>query len=294
MLPRTTRDAIFAFLRHSGIPTLLRATVQRSRVTVLVYHDPSAETFARHLQQLRRLYNVVPLRDVARAVLEGTWPELPRRALVLTFDDGHCGNRGLLPVLERERVPITIFLCTRIAGTRRGFWFKHVDNAEDLRRCPDSERLRRLHDSGFDEDADLPVREALSEDEIVAMMQSGFVDFQAHTQTHPALPFCSDEKARRELCQARDDLAAAHRIDVYAVAYPNGLYGPRETALAASCGYVCALTTDRGYNSRATDPFRLKRIGIGDQDPIDALVVKASGLWSVFERGRKMLHRRRR
>src|SRR5262249_51171283 len=156
--------------------------------------DPDPQTFRRHLEVLRRLYNVVSLRDFVDALHDASTDKLPPKALVVTLDDGHRGNLRLKPVLERLGVPVTIFLCTGIVGTRRGFWFKHVDRPAELKQVPDEERLRLLREGGFDEPEELAEPEALSAEEILEL-QGPLVDFQSHTVSHPMLPHCSEAKA---------------------------------------------------------------------------------------------------
>jgi peptidoglycan/xylan/chitin deacetylase (PgdA/CDA1 family) len=264
----------------------LRNTIQRKRVTIIIYHDPDPELFARHLKQLRRRYKCVRLRDLAAAIRSGSgWP-LPAKALIITFDDGHSGNFRLMEVVRRYGVPVTIFLCTDIVGTTRGFWFKHVDRAEALRAVPDRDRLAFLESYGFDPDAPRPDRDALSDGEI-REMTGPLVDFQSHTASHPILTQCADAKARAEIFDSRRVLIEKYGFDAYAIAYPNGAHSDRVVQIARDAGYSCGLTTERGFNSPRTDPLRLRRIGIGDQDGIDALVVKSSGFWRVFERTRR-------
>ena len=50
------------------------------------------------------------------------WARVPERALVVTFDDGHRGNHRLLPIFRRYGIRPTIYLCSQIVGTQRGYW----------------------------------------------------------------------------------------------------------------------------------------------------------------------------
>lgn len=49
---------------------------------------------------------------------------------------------------------MTIFLCSGIVGTSRGFWFLHAEDDQSYKQLADAERLDRLRDAGFDEDAE--------------------------------------------------------------------------------------------------------------------------------------------
>src|SRR5207302_6644640 len=123
-------------------------------------------------------------------------------------------------------VPVTIFLCSAIVGTNRRFWFASVDDPEPLKRLPDADRIARLEALGLAEDADAAEREALSEAEISAL-SGPLVDFQSHGRSHPILPRCDGEKARREIVDSRRELTERYGLDVYAFAYPNGEHSSR-------------------------------------------------------------------
>lgn len=277
--PQGVRNLGFRMLRLTGIPALMRETVGRRGVTIVLYHDPDPSNFERHLLLLRRLYNVIELRAFADALQSGTIGQLPLRSLVVTLDDGHRRNRELLTVLERLQVPVSIFLCASIVGSGRLYWFKHVDDPEPLKRIPDAERLERLRSEGLPEEG--RVREALSDQEI-REMAGPFVDFQSHGLSHPILPRCDEAKARAEIFESRAQLESRYGLGVYAFSYPNGDCGEREVRLVREAGYVCAITVEPGINSAGSDPYRLKRICIDDPDGIDAMVVKSSGFWGVI------------
>jgi peptidoglycan/xylan/chitin deacetylase (PgdA/CDA1 family) len=269
-------------LYATGAPFVVRRLVQRRGVTILVYHDPSPDVLARHLSALRRRYRVIALREFADALDRGELASLPRRALVLTFDDGHRRNALLEPVLGRFDVPATIFVCTGIVGTARGFWFRHAGGeAAALLELDDDTRLARLAAIGFEELAEVDERDALSWDE-VERLRSRF-DFQAHTVTHPVLPRCRAEKAERELREAKATLQARLGGEVFAIAYPNGLYSDRDCELAARAGYRLGLTADPGFNRGAIDRFRVQRIVVGDGDHTAVLLSKAAGVWPLLK-----------
>jgi peptidoglycan/xylan/chitin deacetylase (PgdA/CDA1 family) len=268
---------VFRLLRWCGIPALLRATIQRRRVTILVYHDPRPEMVDRHLSALARAYRIVSLRECV-----SVRDVLPPRALVITFDDGNASNFDLREPLRRHGVRPTLFVCSGIVGTLRRFWFHHADDVERLKRVPDADRLSILAAAGFDANAESAPREALSDAEIEEL--APIIDVQAHTVTHPILPRCTDDRARDEIEDGKRQLEQRFGFDVYALAYPNGEYTEREVALARAAGYRCALAVGGRTNPRRADLFRLQRIAIGDEDGVDELLVKASGLWSWLER----------
>lgn len=278
------RRLAFLILRWTGVPFLLRELVQRNRVTILCYHDPDPKIADLHIRILKRHYNIIPLSAYIHARRSHAAAVLPKKALVITFDDGHKGNHRLLPMLRQYKVPVTIFLCSGIVGTRRHFWWKAnlgQDMVRTLKRMPDYERLAKLADAGFNERNEYHERQSLSRAEIENLRTS--VDLQSHSRFHPILPLCNDERAWDEIAGSKTELERDNGLNVNAIAYPNGDYSEREIEYAKRAGYSCALTIDGGYNTFKTDIYRLRRMRLHDKADINELIVKTSGLWGIIE-----------
>lgn len=106
---------------------------------LLMYHrvaepemDPwglsvSPANFAEQLEVLRRIASPVPLRRLVRARGGGEAP-LPRRAVVVTLDDGYADAlHAARPLLEAHGVPATVFVTTGNVGTDREFWWDELE-----------------------------------------------------------------------------------------------------------------------------------------------------------------------
>lgn len=283
------REMVFFLLRMSALPYLIREMLQRRRVTILVYHKPSSEVADSHFAALRRRYNIVSMADYLKYRVSPS-ERLPRKALVVTLDDGHKSNYALKPIFEKHGIKATIFLCSGLAGTNRHFWFE-VDMKDSVRQglksLGDNERLNALAGLGFSEATEQEVRQALSAAEIEEMKP--IVDFQSHTVYHPVLPQCSEARSFEEISGSKLELETKFGLSIDALAYPNGDYSFREMEIAEKAGYKCALSLDSGFNSRQTPAFQLKRICITDDANIDELLVKASGLWGFLRRRRSNL-----
>ena len=290
---RLARSAVFTLLRFSGLPFLVRELWQRNKVTIVVYHELDASRADVHFAALRARYNVISLSHFLAA--RSGQARLPRKALIITFDDGHRSNVGLMSVLEKHRIPITIFVCSGIVGTHRHYWWLHTKDAREaqaLKAVPDEQRVQALLRRGHADTQEYETRQSLSRDEISAM--KSIVDFQSHTVFHPILPACSIERARSEIVASKAALESEHGLKIYALAYPNGDYSDREIGLLQKAGYVCGLTMDAGVNDSHTDRFRLRRVALPDDAGIDEVIVKASGLWRLLKAfGPKRTHSRR-
>lgn len=274
------RAFIFALLRVTFIHVLVRTFFQRRRVTVLLYHAVRPDILDRHLAVLKKNYTFITLRDYLDA--REFARELPLKPLVLTLDDGHASNRALLPILKKHDVRATIFLCSGIVGTQRRFWFKHPEarlEVSRLKNLPDTERLERLRNLGFEETRVYSDRQALTWKEVDDLRE--FVDFQPHSVFHPILPRCDEKRARDEIANSKEHLEARGFVaDVFA--YPNGDYSDREKTLVRESGYKCALSIDPGFNTQSSDLFALRRIGIPDDGGTSEVLVRASGLWGFL------------
>jgi peptidoglycan/xylan/chitin deacetylase (PgdA/CDA1 family) len=134
--------AFFTAMRFFSRPRLsaLRGWVRRRvdlRRFVFLYHriaspadDPyalsvSASQFQDHLDILRSRCRMVTLDELldTRTAKRSTLASV-------TFDDGYMDNlTTALPILQREEIPATFFICTGCLGDVRGFWWDRVGTA---------------------------------------------------------------------------------------------------------------------------------------------------------------------
>jgi peptidoglycan/xylan/chitin deacetylase (PgdA/CDA1 family) len=279
------RNFLFRFLCQAKLVKVWQFCFQKHRPSIVLYHDPEPAVFAAHIDEFKKYFNIIPLRDYIEARTNNTVHLLPKYSLIITIDDGLVGNYKLLEVIKNRKVPLTIFLTSAVVNTDRHFWWNYVSSEEDLRRMKQTankELAAELLRAKFDKKAAYATRQALDAHEIREMMP--YVDFQAHTRFHPVLPMCTDEEAYDEICGCKSDLEASFSLDIYALAYPHGNYCDRDITLAKQAGYRCALTVDDGLNRTSTDSFRLKRIYMSDCAGSMEAVVKASGLWTALMR----------
>jgi peptidoglycan/xylan/chitin deacetylase (PgdA/CDA1 family) len=276
MKSAASRRLLVGLLRWSGLAFMFREALQRTRTTVLAYHDVSPEALDLHLSVLGKRYHFIALRDYAEALRSGRVSSLPPKSMVITLDDGLRSNYALLDVFRRHHVTPTIFICSGIVGTNRKLWTAAVDSRDEverLKRVPDETRIEVLSSLGYAETASFPVRYALSHAEIIEMR--GSVDFQPHTVFHPILNQCSNERSRGEIVESKAMLEQELGLDVYAFAFPNGDYSQREIEYLRSAGYQCALTVETGLNDARSDPFRLRRLFIQTTASESEILVKA-------------------
>ena len=286
------KKILFKILRYSGIPTILRETIQKNKVTIITFHDPLPETFKETITYLKKYYNIIPLSLYVEYLMSNR--VVPSKAIIITLDDGHKNNYKLLKSIKEYCVPITIFLCSEIVGTTRHFWWTHKINQYNLRhlkKMPEKERRDFYKKFNFDylTEYGKESRQSLSMEEVNDMLSSGYVDFQSHTMYHALLNKCDDTLSFNELHYSKINLEKKLNTNIYALAYPNGFYSDRDIINAQKSGYKCALSIEPGFNSIKTNPFQLKRLGISDNAKICEIIVKTSGLWGLFKKMKKLI-----
>lgn len=284
------KKLFYKILRYSGLVFIFREVIQRNKVTLLLYHDISRETAEKTFPWLAKRYNIISLNNFIEASKNPGGRPLPKKALIITFDDGHVRNHQLLPVVQRMNLPVSIFLCAGIINTNRHYWFnyKHPEISKSrLKRVSNRDRLKILKQYGFAPDREFQTPQAMNRQQILDI-QNHF-DLQAHTMSHPCLPRCTDAEARQEIVVSKQVLEQDYGLKINSIAYPNGDYSDRDIALAKEAGYQCGVTVDFGYNTTESDLFRLKRLSVNDTANLDELAVKTSGVWQFFKtrNGRK-------
>ena len=263
---------VFRLLYISGI-VRLAAWLNRRRVMVLCYHGVTERTvrhpkdhfglhvrhnrFVQHLEYLQRRYQVIPLKDYLTARREGQ--SFPNYSVVITFDDGYRNFlTAAAPRLLASGMTASMFLITDrirngLAATE-GKWIEHDDETY------------------------------LSWGDIQNLRQRGF-EFGSHTCSHTELPKLSPAEIEHELRASKTVLTNQLKMKSMPLAYPYGLASDGIAAKAEALGYICAFTTDAGFNDEETNLFMLHRTLIGDDDDLTGFAARVSGLTRLLSQG---------
>lgn len=126
-----------ALLRTGVWERTLRGWARRGEGIILTYHrviekwdrtldysQPgmvvTAETFDHQFHFLKQHFDIVPLFSLLDPNPE---PRTLNPRCVITFDDGWHDNYEIaFPILQKHRLPATVFLTTDFIGTSRAFW----------------------------------------------------------------------------------------------------------------------------------------------------------------------------
>jgi peptidoglycan/xylan/chitin deacetylase (PgdA/CDA1 family) len=135
-----------------------------------------------------------------------------------------------------------------------------------LKRLPtdEGERLLAAIERLADRRADRDDR-MLDWDAVRHLANQG-IEIGSHTVAHPILSRLPIDQAEQELRDSKGRLEAAIGKPVLGFAFPNGHaadFGPEHIGLLRRLGYAYACSARRGVNRPASDPFCLRRIGVG-------------------------------
>jgi peptidoglycan/xylan/chitin deacetylase (PgdA/CDA1 family) len=191
----------------------------------------TAQSFEQNLFSLKqRGYSPITF-DQYQLFLNGEFT-LPKKPIILTFDDGYEDNYiYAFPLLKKFGFPTVIFLVAD--ETRRtNFW-----------------------------DADEPQVRLMTNEQIREMSAAG-IEFGSHTVTHPNLSQCSPEQTRLELTESKQMIEQLTGKKIISLAYPYGAVNEIIKPIAAETGYKFGIATNSGPFKFYEDLFEIRRIQI--------------------------------
>ncbi len=270
-------------LSHLGLHWCLREWLHKDHVTILVYHKPDPILFEENLAYLAKRYHFVTLETVVAAIRNHDFSTLPSKSLVVTIDDGYMENFLLLESCKRYGLKPTIYCCSDIIDTYRHYWQLDSDaHPKNYAGESDADSGMLSKSSPFDPKQVFDQRQALNHDEMEAMQP--WIDFQSHGRFHFNLPVCNDDTAYAEIGDSRKILSATLGYDCEHFAYPFGDYTERDESFVKCAGYRSCRTTEPGWNTANSDPFRLKIAAmVPDNASVNMLKAQLTGLPIFFD-----------
>ena len=320
---------IYSLIHWSGAAQVAAAIAPG--VPVLAYHGVTAQPegggsnlrrlhvpralFARQLEWLRTHRVPLPLEEL-RTRIAGR-RSLPRRAVVLTFDDGYRNfATQAWPLLVQYGIPATLFVPTDGGGER--FWQDALETAAlhagveqldwaqpglslrtpaqrvtaalqlvtALERMPSGQEhvaaslCERLQPSPAPPDED---RDRLSWDELKALRASG-LDIGSHADRHQALTRRPEQEVAEALVSSHQALQRELGPGAYALSYPFGARSASVRKAAQAAGFTCAVTGVPKLARRGSSLFDLPRLLVGADDDEARLRVITSGLRGLWQR----------
>ena len=215
------------------------STTSSSRFSI----DPAA--FEKQMRWLSSRFRIVQAGELLHALQKGGRDHLAS----VQFDDGYRDNLTvMLPIIERLRVPVTVFLTTGLMG-------------------------KTLRD-----------REMLTWDEAREIQASGLVEFGSHTHTHLLLDSAEAEAAREEIVLSKEIIEQELGTPARFFTYPKGRICP-ETREIVAAEFEGAFGGGNRAIGRQEDIFNIPRISINQNTPFWKFRLTLNPLiWHVRQR----------
>ncbi|GGY00353.1 polysaccharide deacetylase family protein [Streptomyces hiroshimensis] len=241
-----------------------------SRVPILMYHavahaparatyglSVSPHAFARQMRLLAdRGFHPLTTEELATAWRSGSG--LPRKPVLITFDDGYEGvHRHALPTLVEHRFRSTLFASTG--------W------------------LRGAHETGGALDL------MLSWGQVKELAASG-MEIGGHSHTHPQLDQLPDDQLWFEVLKCREVLATELGRAPVSFAYPYGYSSRRVRRIVRAAGFGISLAVGNGLAARPQGPYALERVTVRRSTGMAEFerLVEGRGVGRLFARDRTL------
>ncbi|HWP82712.1 MAG TPA: polysaccharide deacetylase family protein [Bacteroidota bacterium] len=220
-----------------------------STIKVLMYHRVVKEKrlsdrhwfcvhvddFHRQLELLER-WGFVPITfNDYRLSLLGSL-DLPRRAVVLTFDDGYRDTYDVVfPLLQEYKMRGVLFVLGE----------------------------QKIKANYWDQPLGLPQARLMNGEQIFEMHMNGF-EVGAHSMTHVDLTKVSEDEAWQEISRSRMLLEILLNDEVCTFSYPYGMTNPRLKQMVLAAGFDLACCGEGGTSGLWKDPLEIHRIKIAN------------------------------
>jgi peptidoglycan/xylan/chitin deacetylase (PgdA/CDA1 family) len=221
-------------------------------ITAIYFHGPDARLFRNCVDWLTRHGYTFISADQMWQAISGLGP-CPKGAVWLSFDDV-CRTliADVLPLVEKRRIPITLFAPSGIVeGDGLFSWPAGMHGGRNAMTAAELKRA--------------------------ALMESVIVG--SHTVTHANLSQCSDEKLRAETAESRRALEELTGGPVRYFAYPYGGLSGREREYLAAAGYRFAATIENAFVTPKADPYLVPRFAVANGIGFPEAICNMVGIW---------------
>ena len=233
-------------------------------VRVLCYHsvnpesnnecDPIAPSlFEKHIRHIVGKYHPVCVQDVIDHINHNT--PLPKKAVLITFDDGYQDNLTYAyPILRKYNCPAIIFLATHFTGGK----------------------LKLIDEQGW---------EAMTWIQVKDLIKDNLIDIGAHTRTHRILSKIDTGEVGSEILGSVEDIELNIQRKVKAFAFPNGRLADIPISalkyISESDVELSFSTTWRSWSFKK-NRYLLNRIMITGGDTLEVLDMKLKGYFDYI------------
>lgn len=144
----------------------------------------------------------------------------PQQSIILTVDDGWKSVLNILPILDRQEVPVTFYLYPLV-----------------------------IHKG---------VKQYLSPDDLEKVTQNKWVNYGCHSYTHPVLTKLGDAGLEHEVVDSKQVLEDRLGVTLNTFAYPYGMLNKRVEKYCKKY-YTTIFGVNDGFNNLKSNRYNLNR-----------------------------------
>ncbi|MBC8357808.1 MAG: polysaccharide deacetylase family protein [Candidatus Aminicenantes bacterium] len=258
----------------------------------------SKDSFEKQIIYYKKHFNIVTVEDFFNRNYTND-----KFTIAVTFDDGYANNfKYVLPILEKYKVPASIFITAINKTTYEILWTDFIDIAKSLTsneieidHClyhkkangeyynkQTNESLKQYISNYGGYELKVQMMEAFSkniknfkdrpdlfdywklmtDDEIVELSRSKFVTIGSHGYFHNNLGNIPHKDAVEELLKSKNYLENLTQNPICSIAYPDGSYTRKLVEKASEIGFKYQLAVNYKHPEDINDDLILNRCGV--------------------------------
>lgn len=234
ILFKTKLDSKVLSLPAEPLPTIHPAAAF-AKVPVMMYHDilpKKTVIYDLTPQELKKHFELIKSWEMTPISLNRliahlrTGSPLPKKPIVLTFDDGYGGHyEYAYPLLKKYGYPAVFAVHTSSVGVNAG----------------------RTH---------------VTWQQLKIMANDPLITISSHSKTHPALTKISDKQLYQEIVESKQTFETQLGQQINYFTYPYGNYDSRVKQIVASSGYLAAIAfgnPTQTFAGQSKDLFEIPR-----------------------------------
>lgn len=123
---REIKRSIKRLIRYKNVGVMILMYHRIVDIDASPYHGiVSPNHFKQHMDYVKKNFTPIRLIDIPDLIRTKS---LPRRGVVITFDDGYADNyNNAVPILMHYGIPATIFVTSGYIGSRREYWWDELE-----------------------------------------------------------------------------------------------------------------------------------------------------------------------
>lgn len=288
-----------ALISSGAVKRACHKIQQGDYIISLCFHAPSKEFFESCIVWLSKNgFQFISVKQLEKIINEEM--PFPKGAVVITIDDGWQSNLdNIVPVADKYKVPVEIFVSTEMVEKGIGFWWSYILKAQKMglakkpieffKNIDNEERLKILEATKSQITIE---REALTIDQVEEICKNPFVGIGSHSVSHPILPRCTNQDSMQEISQSKQLLEKWTNKDIKYFAYPNGDYSNREISFLKRFGYALAFSTEQKYltKERLKEKYKLPRFMMVEGATFEENICRIVGVWPIKPKKNKVVY----